>query len=296
MTYGIFRATAVCCCFFLSHKLWRCVAKLSRVVSRTHRPEDDERASEEQVLHHAQALHGRHAAHLHQLPRVQPAGERILQVRQPTGEVLLHQNQGGGTYRKVARRRRRRVFTPSWKMLRLISFFFFFLKVFFKRLRMRLPAGGSGEGGARQGLLTDLTVTLTGKEEDEEEAEDHSRSSDILTFFSNDETLPSLSFRLSPTLPTPPQQCSPECDVALPVPAQRSSRAPALLCDEFVLPKEEHRLDLYWFESTYTHTVCLKCLKCVSYIILFQNLSSIFFPVSHTGRSTIQTFYFYFSR
>ena len=65
------------------------------------RPEDDERAAEEQVLHHAEALHGRHAAHLHQLPRVQPARERVLQVCQPTGEVLLHQDQGGGPHREV---------------------------------------------------------------------------------------------------------------------------------------------------------------------------------------------------
>lgn len=40
---------------------------------------------------------------------------------------------------------------------------------------MRLPVGGNVEGGARRGLLTDSTVTLTGKEEDEEEDEDHSR-------------------------------------------------------------------------------------------------------------------------
>lgn len=65
------------------------------------RPENHERAAEEQVLHHTQAVHGRHAAHLHQLPGVQPAGKRVLQVRQPTGEILLRQNQGSRSHGEV---------------------------------------------------------------------------------------------------------------------------------------------------------------------------------------------------
>lgn len=85
---------------------------------------------------------------------------------------------------------------------------------------MRLRVGGSVEGGARRGPLTDLTVTLTGKE-DEEEDEDHSSS--ILSRQTSDVTLLSLSLPLipagpeqKPRLPTPPpRQCSPECDVAL---------------------------------------------------------------------------------
>lgn len=69
--------------------------------SLTRRSEDNERASEEQVLHHAQVVHGRHAAHLHQLPGIQPSGKRVLQVCQHTGEVLLHQDQRSGAHREV---------------------------------------------------------------------------------------------------------------------------------------------------------------------------------------------------
>ncbi|XP_035424350.1 histone acetyltransferase KAT2A isoform X1 [Cygnus atratus] len=66
-----------------------------------HRPEDDDGAPEEPLLCHQEAVHRRPAAHHHQLPRVQPARQRLLQVCQHPGEVLLLQAQGGGAHRQV---------------------------------------------------------------------------------------------------------------------------------------------------------------------------------------------------
>ncbi|XP_067397438.1 histone acetyltransferase KAT2A isoform X1 [Emydura macquarii macquarii] len=69
-----------------------------------HRPEDHDGAPEEPLLRHQEALHRRPAAHRHQLPGVQPARQRLLQVCQHPGEVLLLQAEGGRAHRQVGAR------------------------------------------------------------------------------------------------------------------------------------------------------------------------------------------------
>lgn len=55
------------------------------------RPEDHDRETEEQILCDQEAFHCRPAANHHQLSRVQPFRQRVLQVCQHLGEVLLLQ-------------------------------------------------------------------------------------------------------------------------------------------------------------------------------------------------------------
>lgn len=66
-----------------------------------HRPKNHDRETQEQILCDQEAFYCRPAAHYHQLSRVQPSRQWVLQMCQHLGEVLLLQTKRRGPDREM---------------------------------------------------------------------------------------------------------------------------------------------------------------------------------------------------